>query len=640
MKTWFLTALICAFAVMAHAATSQRDMVAEAKLENDLAKLDPALVAPFREARIAMDKRDYAASVRLLRAVVEKAPTFDAAVRRLASSLAAAGNRTEGLQWAEKAVALKRSAYNLTSLAYILVVVPKGQPATADLTRAQALLHEAAALPEGQDVYTVMLTAQVALQLNRIDDARLAVAKLEQIAPNEMTTHYFAAFVAAADEHWVKAEREIRRAQELGLEAQAAQGFLDSGIHRWAVAWRLIGGTAWVIGLWAAGLTLLCLLGFVLSRATLRQIARSEPSVPITPGEHRLRRIYRVVLNVAGVYYYLSLPIVVVLVVAAAGGIVYGFLVAGWIPIKLLLLLVIGAIATIWSMGRSLFLKVKAEDPGRALGRDEAEGLWKLTGEVAAALNTRPVDEIRITPGTDLCVYERGTWREKMENKAARVLVIGAAVLNDFKQQDFRSVLAHEYGHFAHRDTAGGDVALRVRNDIMKFYLAMLQARQATWLNIAFHFLRLYHFIFRRISHGATRLQEVLADRIAAQTYGPLAFEGGLRHAIRRSIEFDAHANREIKAAIDAKRPIQNLYQSVGEKSDTVEREFEQAMQRPTTDDDTHPAPQDRFRLIARIPAPPHEPPPGYVWDLFKDPVAVQGEMMATVEKHVAAHRG
>src|SRR5262249_15784198 len=217
------------------------------------------------------------------------------------------------------------------------------------------------------------------------------------------------------------------------------------------------------------------------------------------------------------------------------------------------LLLVIGAIVTIAVMIKSLFIRVKSADPGRALQRTEAEGLWNLAEEVAQSVGTRPIDEIRITPGTELAVYEVGTWRQKIGNGADRILILGTGVLNGFKQNDFRCVLAHEYGHFSNRDTAGGDIALRVRNDMLKFYFAMRDAGQATWINAAFHFLRIYHFIFRRISHGATRLQEILADRVAAQIYGAPAFEGGLTHVIRRSIEFEAAANEEIKQSIESR---------------------------------------------------------------------------------------
>src|SRR6185312_17235529 len=103
-------------------------------------------------------------------------------------------------------------------------------------------------------------------------------------------------------------------------------------------------------------------------------------------------------------------------------------------------------------------------------------------------------DEIRITPGTELAVYEKGTFRERSQDKAQRILILGSGVLNDFKQNGFRAVLAHEYGHFTNRDTAGGDVAMRVNNDMVKFAHAMIVQGQANVLNVAFHFLRIYHF--------------------------------------------------------------------------------------------------------------------------------------------------
>jgi len=346
------------------------------------------------------------------------------------------------------------------------------------------------------------------------------------------------------------------------------------------------------------------------------------------------------VLNLAGVYYYISLPVVMLLVIAVAVALVGTLLMIGVIPIYFTLMLVVGTIATLVSMVRSFFIRIKHEDPGEPVTREEAGALWRLVEEVAVTLDTRPIDEIRITPGTDLCVYERGTWRERMNNRASRVLVLGAAVLHDFRQDDFRSVLAHEYGHFAHRDTAGGDIALRVRNDILRFYVAMVRAEQNTRLNVAFHFLRLYHFLFRRISHGATRLQEILADRVAARAYGPAAFQGGLTHVIRQSILFPAHANREIGAAIKAGRPLQNLYEPSPEVPPADEAEIEKALARPTTDDDTHPGPRDRFRLIAPLSAPARSVQSGMVWELFQNRDAIVHRLVAQVEKDIAAHRG
>jgi hypothetical protein len=275
------------------------------------------------------------------------------------------------------------------------------------------------------------------------------------------------------------------------------------------------------------------------------------------------------------------------------------------------------------------------------LREDEAPGLWALTREVAESVRTRPIDEIRITPGTDLAVYERGSWRERRQDEAQRILILGVGVLNGFSQNAFRAVLAHEYGHFTHRDTAGGDVALRVNADMMKFAHAMAKSGQAVWWNIAFQFLRVYHFIFRRISHGATRLQEVLADRVAVHIYGARAFKEGLGHVVRRAIEFDHLASKEINAAVAARRVVQNLYELPEAASDevvkTIEAEVSKAINRQTTEDDTHPSPVRRFSLASRIISRNEPPASGTVWELFTSRENLTHEMSALIDQRVQA---
>ena len=617
------------------AAVGGRDLVREAEIERELQAINPALVEPFRNARVAMDKGDYATTVQQLGLVRAGAPEFAPALRRLGAALAQQGQKVEGIALIEHAMTFDKSGASHVTLASTLAYPAKGQASAADRQRALAALRQTAGTSMATEADVLVMTAQLTLQLDRREEARVAVAELAARQPDLMQTHYFVAIDAAMNEQWGKAAREIRRAENLGLSHEAAQAFLDSGVQSRATAWQLAGITGWVVLAWAAGLIVLFTLGVGLSKATLRQVEAADPTVAVTESEQRLRRTYRSVLNVAGAYYYVSLPVVLLLVIGVAAAVVIGCLMMGYVPIKLVALVVIGAIATVWSMGRSLLLRVKPQDPGRVLVRAEAEALWRLTEEVARDLGTRPIDEIRLTAGTDLCVYERGTWREKLDNRAKRVLVLGVAVLNGFKLDDFRSVLAHEYGHFANRDTAGGDIAMRVQNDMIKFYYAMVHAGQASWLNVAFHFLRLYHFLFRRISHGATRLQEVLADRVAAQTYGAPAFEGGLRHVIRQSIEFGPKVQREVDAAVSAKRPLQNFYDAAPTDPAAHEAEFERALNRPTTEDDTHPGPRDRFRLVGRVPRPARLPSAGLVWDLFKDREAILREMTTLVEKEL-----
>jgi len=168
----------------------------------------------------------------------------------------------------------------------------------------------------------------------------------------------------------------------------------------------------------------------------------------------------------------------------------------------------------------------------------------------------------------------------------------------------------------------------------MKFAIAMAQHGQAVWWNIAFQFLRFYDFIFRRISHGATRLQEVLADRVAAQKYGAAQFEEGLRHVIQRSVEFQLAASREINGAMEMRRSLRNLYAVDPSPEDAVSEKVAEALNRPATEDDTHPAPLERFRLVSGVQW-SGDPTAGMVWDLFADAESLMAEVTATVESHV-----
>ena len=167
---------------------------------------------------------------------------------------------------------------------------------------------------------------------------------------------------------------------------------------------------------------------------------------------------------------------------------------------------------------------------------------------------------------------------------------------------------------------------------VVKFARAMILTRQNVWWNLAFHFLRVYDFIFRRISHGATRLQEVLADRIAAARYGAKSFEEGLTHVIRKSAEFRVAANTEIRESASNSRALQNLYELSPIANEEAEKSAQESLGRQTSQDDTHPSPSDRFRFTSKI-APQTEPSiSGMVWDLFKDRTALTHEMTSMVQ--------
>jgi Zn-dependent protease with chaperone function len=575
---------------------------------------------------------------------MEKAPSFDHVYRRLGSALALSGKTEEGVRYLERAYEINPSPENMTTLAQYLDESSEGkQSSKYNKMRALELAKKGLALYQAQnrkdEPYHAMVVAQIAFGLNNIKEAREAVNALAADHPDLMQTHFYLALLAANDEDWVKAEEEIKKAQSLGLPAETTRHFLDSGVHTSAQTWRFFYYALYLVGSWAVGLAALFALGKLFSNLTLRSIEEADPNGASGAKVSSLRGWYKRLINVAGVYYYISLPVVMFLVLAVAGSILYGFLMIGRIPIKLALIVAVAAVVTVYKMVRSLFVKIESEDPGRALKPEEAPGLWAMTREVAQAVGTRPIDEIRVTPGCDLAVYEKGGFREKLQDRTKRILILGVGALNEMRQNAFRAVLAHEYGHFSHRDTAGGDVALRVEQDMTKFAYAMALAGQAVWWNIAFQFLRVYHFIFRRITHGATRLQEILADRVAVRNYGAESFEEGLRHVIRREVEFNSVASKEIEDASQSRRDLKNLYQlQVSPEAfdqQMIENQINNIITRPTTEDDTHPSPIDRFRLAQRIVCDYPPPPNAMVWDLFASRESLTDEMSKLIDERV-----
>jgi hypothetical protein len=127
----------------------------------------------------------------------------------------------------------------------------------------------------------------------------------------------------------------------------------------------------------------------------------------------------------------------------------------------------------------------------------------------------------------------------------------------------------------------------------------------------------------------------VLADRVAALNYGPLAFEEGLTHVVCKSAEFHHLAGKEIDASLETQRALQNLYELLGDQNPDLQQEIDKLLNRETSQDDTHPSPTDRFRLTRKIAGANELPATGMVWDLFKNREALTDEMTSLIQSQV-----
>jgi Zn-dependent protease with chaperone function len=214
------------------------------------------------------------------------------------------------------------------------------------------------------------------------------------------------------------------------------------------------------------------------------------------------------------------------------------------------------------------------------------------------------------------------------------MLVLGIGSLAGLTQGELEGILAHEYGHFNNRDTAGGDFANQVRYSIYMIAFGLAVSGQATWYNPAWWFVNGYNKIFLRITFGASRLQEILADRFAATAYGIHNLKNGLTHLIRQAVEFDLQVSSEINQAQAQQRGLNNLYALPPIQDRTaIDKKISEIMARPSSAYDSHPSPQERLSLIDLVPITNYfDENKRPAWELIPDSEQIQEKFTREIE--------
>jgi Zn-dependent protease with chaperone function len=591
-------ALLCAIWPTRGLAAPGDDPALERKIEEELAMVAPSAVETWRRAN-ALREGQPAEALPLYEAIEQQAPRFDHAYRRHGGVLLRLNKIEEATRLVQKAYDLNHSAYNLAGL------------------------------------------ASVELAAGHEKEFREATRRLRDVDPANPQGHFFQALVAASDGSWNEAFDELDRAHQLGVVPDQAYQELRGKFQEARPFWYVWASpVGWALGGWLLGLVALLMVGLVLSALTLRACRRPVVARDghVRGIDARLRRIYASVLWLCGAYFYVSMPLTVIAVIAFAAAVFLAMAAAGYVFFKLILLLGLAVIGTVIASLRSFFVKVKDEAPGDKLDLARHPRLRAVLEEVAARIGTRPVDAVYLVPGTDVAVIERGGAMKQLRGGSERCLILGVAVLREFPLSAFQAVLAHEYGHFVNRDTAGGRLALVVRHSLHAFANALVRAGAAGWYSPSWWFVVAYERIFLRISHGASRLQEVLADRWAATAYGAEAFEAGLRHVIAAEARFDAH----VQAMINEKLPVGRLYRMVREADGQI-MSSATALRfcRSASAYDSHPPPAERVAWVRALPLDGRVTAslPADAWSLFEEREVIE-RAMAELIRARAADRG
>ncbi len=632
------------------AAGEGRDLAVEQKLAEPLAPIDPGLPAQFSLATGLLDEGKLAEAKAAYETVLAQAPEHAPTLWRLSGIARRDENKADALAYARRALSAQAVWQAKHSLVEALMM-PPAEP--LELAQAQRLVAEL--LAEHESAESSALAVTLALQMGDRSKLNSAVRRLQSQAPEHPQTHYFLAIFHADRDELDEAHSAIERAVSLGFPADVAREFeASSGITAHLNRWRQVRWGLAILAAWLLGLALLFVAGCVLSNSALRAVEAAAGDARLLELKTRgFRRAYGYLIGVGAAYYFISIPIVLAVVVLLVVGVVMAFFAIGRIPIKLVLVLGFGALVSVWSMLRSLFVKRGPDEaPGRLLTENEAPALWQLLREVAARVNTRPVDAVYLTAGTDLAVTETGSMVKRLRDQGMRSLILGLGVLPGMTQAQLAAILAHEYGHFSNRDTARGDVALIVQASLYRSAVGIAQGGGASWINPAWIFINGFHGLFLRITHGASRLQEVMADRFAAMAYGAPGFSEGLVHAIRRSLEFSHNTNQLVTDAERTRRPIANLYataetvhaQSIearNEQAPSIEAALEQALNDPGSPYDSHPPPTKRIDWVNRMATASGwtvaaDAKAAHAWDLFATKDALENEMTLKVNESLS----
>jgi tetratricopeptide (TPR) repeat protein len=593
-------------------AWAQRDPAQEAKIDQAVSAVDPALVDALHEANAAADRGDEPSAAKAYARVHAGAPAVSDVTRRLCTAEARSGNWAAGVQHCREALAADGSAENHAALAMAVLTTQPLQQGQIDeaATEAKAAVRLAPNKAFAQSTF-----CEVAAADNDFANLDTCSAKLEVLAPNAPTTHLFRAIVLGHDGDIDGAEQELDRAHAAGL-AQASYDHTRAMLEAMRPpphTFRTILMTT--LTSWIALIFFFIVGGMLLGDGLERGSSRAR------------RALERRLLALAVGLFYASAAIATIAIGLGVALVVIAFFAVIRLPRAVEVALAAFGLYVLVGIGRSVFAKIPTSDWGDAIDLGDHEALGNFIDRVETAIKAPPIDRVVVRPDAEIEVLELGGSLGHLRRRNERVLAVGVGALDGLTQRQLAAVVAAELGR-RRRGEAGGDLAL-VEIASLDAALDRMETRGvATDANPAWWFVRIWRAMFTRVADGAVLLQEESADARAAEAFGKDALEAGLRHVAKRRVEMAALARASIRDAIDGADVVDLYARSVDEDvREEIDEEMKLVSERlepltvegdePTEDCSDEPA-----------------------WALFADRAALEREMAERVKREIHERAG
>jgi Zn-dependent protease with chaperone function/Tfp pilus assembly protein PilF len=540
-----------------------------------------------------------------LRQIIAQAPDNPRSYRLLGFALLNQGRFKDAIDALDQAEARHLNRERLPSM---LVARAQARAQLKQMAAARADLKRALEI-EPDDGNSLVISASLWLNQQDLLSARRDLEHAVRAHPEHVGAHLFLARVLGFQDEHEASRAQIGLAQKLHASAAALADAdeYNRRAERRALLWKLPLELVLIMGLGVLGLFLAGGALSLVEMRSLRDLRADALQSEATATERVTHWLYSAVLWCGTVFFYLSVPAMVVVSLAVGLGLIYlMFTQLQSIPIKLVILLVIVAGGGAWAVLRSLFVRLTGRTDGLLLTEADEPRLFGALREVSEVAGTRMVDEVYLELDAAAAVRESGGAVPVLLGRGKRVLHLGLWTLFALDVSQLKAVLAHEYGHFSHGETRLTPIIARMQATLFGMLSRIAGLGRITLINPVYWYLRGYFHAFLAATAGHSRRMELLADRSAALAYGGDTFGAALGRVVEADLVFDRYAGRFAGLLRQMGRPCSELYRAVMaawavEPASIGEARRKAALSRKPGKYDSHPAAADRIARVAGV---------------------------------------
>ena len=297
---------------------------------------------------------------------------------------------------------------------------------------------------------------------------------------------------------------------------------------------------------------------------------------------------------------------------------------------RLILFCVLGAGSVLWAI---VPRPDKFEEPGPRITAHDHPELFRLIHDVAKATGQATPQDVYLVNEVNAFVSQRGGL---MGFGSRRVMGLGLPLMQALTIDEFKGVLAHEFGHYHSGDVALGPWIYKTRAAIGR----TLDNLSDSVLRYIF---QAYGTMFLRVTHAVSRQQEFTADAIGAGVVGPQPMISGLRKLGGVSFAYQGYWYSELSPVMQAGYvpPVMSGFASFMQRprmATIMSKVSEHEEQESKTDAyDTHPSLAERVAALDKLPSRVSEPDTRPASSLLRGAEHWERRTLATVSADLAS---